>query len=141
GHFLVAGNLKGERGIDATASDPDKPEAAERRHLLLAEDNMGNQREAMGLLEKRGHRVAVASNGNQALEWLERERFDVIVMDVQMPGLDGIETTAIIREQERKTGCYTPIIALTARTMAGDREQCMEAGMDNYINKPIDAVQ
>ena len=82
-----------------------------------------------------------ASLGREALEWLDRERFDVILMDVQMPDMDGLETTAIIRERERQTGGYTPIIALTAHTMKGDRERCLQAGMDNYINKPIDATK
>jgi CheY-like chemotaxis protein len=107
----------------------------------LAEDNIVNQRLVLRLLEKRGHRVALAGTGHEALQWLERERFDLILMDVQMPDMDGLETTALIRERERQSGSYTPIVALTAHTMKGDRERCLDAGMDNYINKPIEPVK
>ena len=109
--------------------------------ILLAEDNPVNQRVAARLLEKRGHQVALAANGREALAWLDRERFDLILMDVQMPELDGIETTAIIREREQREGGRIPIVALTAHAMQGDRERCIDAGMDNYVNKPIDAVK
>ncbi len=109
-------------------------------YILLAEDNIVNQRLVSRLLEKRGHRVALAGTGHDALQRLERERFDLILMDVQMPDLDGLETTALIRERERHSGSYTPIVALTAHTMKGDRERCLNAGMDNYINKPIEPV-
>jgi hypothetical protein len=109
--------------------------------ILLAEDNPVNQRVAARLLEKRGHQVALAANGREALAWLDRERFDLILMDVQMPELDGIETTAVIREREQREGGRIPIIALTAHAMQGDRERCIGAGMDNYVNKPIDAVK
>ena len=110
-------------------------------HVLLAEDNAINQRVAMRLLEKRGHRVTVAPSGRAALEAVERETFDLILMDVQMPDLDGIEAAAAIREREKKTGAYTPIVALTAFTMQDDRERCLAAGMDTYINKPIEAAK
>ena len=73
--------------------------------------------------------------------WLERERFDLVLMDLQMPDMDGLEATAMIRAREKLHGGRTPIVALTAYTMIGDRERCLEAGMDNYINKPIDAVK
>jgi signal transduction histidine kinase/CheY-like chemotaxis protein/streptogramin lyase len=109
--------------------------------VLVAEDNPINQRLAMRLLEKRGHHVEVAATGREALEWTEREHFDLILMDVQMPDMDGLEATLVIRSREKETGGYTPIVALTAHTMKGDRERCLEAGMDNYINKPIDAVK
>jgi signal transduction histidine kinase/CheY-like chemotaxis protein len=109
--------------------------------ILLAEDNPVNTRLVSRLLEKRGHRVALAGNGREALEWMDRERFDLVLMDVQMPDMDGLEATAIIREREKESGVYTPIVALTAHTMKGDRERCMHAGMDNYINKPIDPVK
>jgi len=112
-----------------------------RLYILLAEDNIVNQRLVSRLLEKRGHRVALAGTGHEALQWLERERFDLILMDVQMPDMDGLETTALIRERERQSGSYTPIVALTAHTMKGDRERCLDAGMDNYINKPIEPVR
>jgi CheY-like chemotaxis protein len=109
--------------------------------VLLAEDNPVNQRVAARLLEKRGHHVALAANGREALAWLDRERFDLILMDVQMPELDGLETTAVIREREKREGGHIPIVALTAHAMQGDRERCIDAGMDNYVNKPIDAVK
>ncbi len=111
--------------------------------ILLAEDNIVNQRLVKRLLEKRGHTVELASTGRQAVELADRGNFDVILMDVQMPDMDGLETTAQIRERERQRGVEsrTPIIALTAHTMRGDRERCIAAGMDNFINKPIDAVR
>jgi signal transduction histidine kinase/ActR/RegA family two-component response regulator len=120
------------------ASGTNAPAAPLR--ILLAEDNPVNQRLAMRLLERRGHRVNLASSGREAIEWAEREAFDLILMDLQMPDMDGLEATAMIREQEKQRGGRTPIVALTAHTMKGDRERCLAAGMDNYINKPIDAV-
>jgi CheY-like chemotaxis protein len=115
--------------------------AAASRRILLAEDNHVNQILAVRLLERRGHRVNVASSGREAIDWVERENFDLILMDLQMPDMDGLEATAMIREREKQRGGRTPIVALTAYTMKGDRERCLEAGMDNYINKPIDAVK
>ncbi len=106
-------------------------------HVLLAEDNAVNQRLAVRLLEKRGHRVTVAGNGREALIALEKEKFDLIFMDVQMPEMDGLEATAAIREKEKSSGLHQPIIALTAHAMKGDREQCLAAGMDGYLTKPI----
>jgi signal transduction histidine kinase/ligand-binding sensor domain-containing protein/CheY-like chemotaxis protein len=108
--------------------------------ILLAEDNVVNQRLAIRLLERRGHRVDLASSGREAIEWVERGSYDLILMDLQMPDMDGLEATAVIREREKRFGGHTPIVALTAHTMKGDRERCLAAGMDNYINKPIDAV-
>ena len=105
--------------------------------ILLAEDNEVNQKLAVHLLEKRGHSVAVANNGREALEWLERETFDVALLDVQMPEVDGFETTAEIRRREQSTRRHLPIIAMTAYAMQGDRERCLAAGMDDYISKPI----
>jgi signal transduction histidine kinase/CheY-like chemotaxis protein len=110
-------------------------------YLLLAEDNVVNQRVAMRVLEKRGHKVTLAATGREAFEWFGREHFDLILMDVQMPDMDGIEATAAIRALEKQTGGYTPIVALTAHTMKGDRERCIEAGMDGYINKPFEAAK
>src|SRR5579864_5213054 len=107
--------------------------------VLLAEDNAVNQRLATRLLEKRGHRVMVAANGREALEALEKEAFDLVLMDVQMPEVDGLEATAAIREKEKASGAHLPIIALTAHAMKGDRERCLDAGMDGYLPKPIRA--
>jgi two-component system, sensor histidine kinase and response regulator len=108
-----------------------------RLRILLAEDNIVNQTLASRLLEMRGHDVTVVSNGRQALAALEKQAFDVILMDVQMPELDGFETTEAIRESEKPTGKHIPIIALTAHAMKGDKERCLAAGMDGYLSKPI----
>ncbi len=109
--------------------------------ILVAEDNLVNQRVAVRMLERRGHQVLVAGNGREALETLDREHFDVILMDVQMPLLDGLETTRRIREREQGTGRHIPIIAMTAHAMKGDREQCLAAGMDDYLAKPINTAE
>jgi signal transduction histidine kinase/ligand-binding sensor domain-containing protein/CheY-like chemotaxis protein len=106
--------------------------------ILLAEDNPVNQRVAVRLLERRGHQVTPAATGSEALGRLKDERFDVILMDVQMPDMDGLETTAIVREREKALGIRTPIVALTAHTMRGDRERCLAVGMDDYVTKPVD---
>ena len=107
--------------------------------ILLAEDNQVNQKLAIHLLEKRGHSVAVANNGREALEWLNKEPFDVALLDVQMPEMDGFEATAEIRKKEQATHHHLPIIAMTAYAMQGDRERCLAAGMDSYIAKPMQA--
>jgi two-component system sensor histidine kinase/response regulator len=107
------------------------------KDILLVEDNPVNRRLAQHVLEKAGHRVVAADNGAAALETLERKHFDLVLMDVQMPRMDGIETTAAIRNREKITGGYIPIVALTAHAMARDRERCLEAGMDGYLIKPI----
>jgi len=105
--------------------------------VLLAEDNLVNQRLAVRLLEKRGHRVVVAATGLEALKALEKESFDLVIMDVQMPEMDGIEATGVIRKNEKISGVHQPIVALTAHAMKGDREKCLAAGMDGYLTKPI----
>jgi CheY-like chemotaxis protein/HPt (histidine-containing phosphotransfer) domain-containing protein len=105
--------------------------------VLLAEDNVVNQKLGRRVLEKQGHAVVVVGTGREAVEAVEREAFDLVLMDVQMPDLDGLEATGVIREQERGTGRHLPIIAMTARAMKGDREQCLLAGMDGYVSKPI----
>jgi two-component system, sensor histidine kinase and response regulator len=108
--------------------------------ILLVEDNPVNQKVASRILEKGGHKVTSASNGQEALEVLERsgwQGFDIVLMDIQMPVMDGFEATAAIREHERKAGGHLPVVALTAHTMDGDSERCVQAGMDGYISKPI----
>jgi CheY-like chemotaxis protein len=108
-------------------------------HILLAEDNPFNQKLALGLLGKEGHSVVVVNNGAEAVAALEREPYDLILMDVQMPEMDGFQATRLIRESEAARGRRTPILAMTAYAMKGDRERCLEAGMDGYVSKPIRA--
>ena len=108
-----------------------------RLKILLAEDNAINRELTVRILSKRGHAVVVAINGKRALETLESQSFDVVLMDVQMPVMDGLEATAAIRASEKSTGAHVPIIAMTAHAMEGDRERCLDAGMDSYISKPI----
>jgi two-component system, sensor histidine kinase and response regulator len=110
-------------------------------YVLVVEDNAVNQRLVVRLLEKRGHRGEVAGNGREALAALEKARFDLVLMDVQMPEMDGFEATAAIREREKGNGSHQPIIALTAHAMKGDREKCLVAGMDGYLTKPIRAEE
>jgi len=105
--------------------------------VLLAEDNAVNQRLAVRMMENKGHHVTVAGNGKEAVAALEKETFDAVLMDVQMPEMDGFEATAAIREKEKSTGLHQAIIALTAHAMKGDREKCLAAGMDGYLSKPI----
>jgi PAS domain S-box-containing protein len=109
--------------------------------ILLAEDNTVNQLLAVRLLEKRGHTVTVAGNGKDALAALARGNFDVVLMDIQMPVMDGFEATAAIRSTERKTGAHLPIIAMTAHALTDDEERCLAAGMDAYITKPINSKE
>ncbi|HMD96094.1 MAG TPA: PAS domain S-box protein [Terriglobia bacterium] len=112
-----------------------------RLRILVAEDNPVGLLLAMRLLEKRGYVAVPASSGRQALAALEKEEFDLVLMDVQMPDLDGFEATAAIREKERLTGDHLPIVALTAHAMRGDRERCLAAGMDGYVTKPIQSEE
>ncbi|MFO0877351.1 MAG: PAS domain S-box protein [Gemmataceae bacterium] len=109
--------------------------------ILLAEDALVNQRLALRILEKAGHQVHIACNGHEALAALAQQSFDLVLMDVQMPELGGFETTLRIRESEKGTNRHLPVIALTAHAMKGDRERCLHAGMDNYVTKPIRALE
>lgn len=110
-------------------------------NILLAEDNVANQKLAVGVLNRQGHTVTVAQTGQAALRAWESQAFDVILMDVQMPEMDGLEATSAIRQLEQRTGAHIPIIAMTAHAMSGDRERCLAAGMDEYLSKPIRARQ
>ena len=116
------------------------PMATGRLRILLAEDNAINQKLAVHLLEKQGHGVTVAPDGATALGLLRRHTFDLVLMDVQMPGMDGTETTAVLRAEEAG-GRRTPVVALTAHAMKGDQERCLRAGMDAYLSKPLDAKE
>jgi signal transduction histidine kinase/CheY-like chemotaxis protein len=120
--------------LETAAGEPSRRRGSK---ILLAEDNPVNQRVAVGLLQRRGHSVTVANNGKEAIDILEREPFDLVLMDVQMPEMGGFEATAVIREREQATGGYTRIVAMTAHAMTGDRDRCIAAGMDGYLSKPI----
>jgi signal transduction histidine kinase/CheY-like chemotaxis protein len=109
-----------------------------RARILLAEDNIVNQRVAVGLLTRRGHTVNVVNNGLEALAALESSTYDVVLMDIQMPEMGGIEATRAIRERDKMTGRHTRVVAMTAHNMAGDRERYLASGMDGYLSKPID---
>jgi CheY-like chemotaxis protein len=109
--------------------------------ILVAEDNAVNQKLVARLLEKRGHCIKLVGNGMEALNALEQDSYDLVLMDVQMPELDGFEATGELRKREKLTDLHTPIIALTAHAMKGDRERCLEAGMDGYLTKPIRAQE
>jgi signal transduction histidine kinase/CheY-like chemotaxis protein len=115
--------------------------SATPRRILLAEDNPVNQKLVVRLLEKQGHQVVVRSNGREALRALEEGPFDLVLMDVEMPEMTGLEAAAAIRDRERATGGHVPVIAMTAHAMKGDREQCVAAGMDDYVSKPIRAEE
>jgi two-component system, sensor histidine kinase and response regulator len=108
--------------------------------ILLAEDNRVNQKVATRILEKRGHHVVLANNGHEALDALAQDTFDLVLMDVHMPEMDGITATTAIREKEKLTGHHQTVIAMTALAIVGDRERCIAAGMDGYLSKPIDVV-
>ena len=131
----LAGHASAQERADEI---PRKIQPSERSlRVLLAEDNPVNQTLATRILEKLGHKVHVANNGKEAFERAQAEDFDVIIMDVQMPEMDGLEATTAIRTAEATTGKHVPILAMTAHAMKGDRERCLSAGMDGYLSKPI----
>jgi PAS domain S-box-containing protein len=136
---LVAALRSRGAGLAEVPDGQRDPESFVRRNILLAEDNPVNQRLVVHVLERRGHVVRVAGDGREALELLERWRPDLVLMDVQMPELNGLEATAAIRARELKSGDHLPIVAMTAHAMEGDRERCLQAGMDDYLTKPIGA--
>jgi CheY-like chemotaxis protein/HPt (histidine-containing phosphotransfer) domain-containing protein len=125
----------------ASAAAPAGPEAVTGLRVLLAEDSLYNQTLAIGLLQRRGHSVTVANNGAEAVALSGAQPFDLVLMDVQMPEVDGLEATRRIRERERATGGHVPIMAMTAQAIKGDRERCLEAGMDEYLSKPVRSAQ
>jgi CheY-like chemotaxis protein len=124
----------------AASRAPEAPtQPARPMRILLVEDGLANRKLAQGLLERRGHEVTVAEDGQQALDRLAHQSFDLILMDVQMPVLDGFDATREIRNRERRSGGHVPIIALTAHALKDDRQRCLDAGMDSYLTKPIRA--
>jgi two-component system, sensor histidine kinase and response regulator len=112
-----------------------------RLRILVAEDNRVNQMLLQRTLEKLGHLVMLVSNGQEAVDIVSRESFDLVLMDVQMPVMDGLASTAAIRQRERSSSAHLSIIAVTAHAMEGDRERFLAAGMDGYISKPIDRAE
>ncbi len=125
-----------EEDDHAPAASPAEP-ALQTLKILVAEDSLVNQKLAIGLLEKYGHHVTIANNGKEAVNLLTSQQFDVVLMDVEMPEMNGLEATAVIRTWEKPRRLHVPIIAMTAHAMKGDRERCVEAGMDDYVSKPI----
>jgi signal transduction histidine kinase/DNA-binding response OmpR family regulator len=123
-----------------TAAVPEAQTPVRRARVLLAEDNRVNQQVAVRLLTTRGHHVTLVDNGRAAVEAVERDQFDVALMDIQMPEMGGLEATAAIRAREARVGGHLRIVAMTAHALMGDRERCLEAGMDDYLAKPIDRV-
>jgi two-component system, sensor histidine kinase and response regulator len=137
-YLLAPGELP---SVPQRSQESSMLQTARPLRILLAEDNLVNQKLAVRLLEKAGHSVAVANNGREALDAIARGKFDAVLMDVQMPVMGGFEATAALRERELATGGHLPIIATTAHAMKGDREQCVAAGMDAYLAKPIQASE
>ena len=137
-YFTVTMNLTGEKQA-GSARIADVPRRRDKRNMriLLAEDNRVNQRLATHVLEREGHHVQVAGSGREAIAMLEQEDFDLVLMDIQMPDLDGLQATAHIRQMERTSGKRLPIVAMTAQTGDSDRQLCLNAGMDAYVSKPI----
>jgi len=134
----IAAALGMEMAEPAAASQEESPAIVQPLKILLAEDSVVNQRLAVGLLERHGHEIVVANNGQEAINTLARQSFDLVLMDVQMPELDGLEATRRIRSREQQPGNgHVPIIAMTAHALKGDRERCLAAGMDEYVSKPI----
>jgi len=131
----IAGN------IPAAPPSARSPISALASRILLAEDNLVNQLLVQRILEKRGHQVVVVGNGQEALAALKQQSFDLVLMDVQMPLMNGLEATRAIRESETLSATHTPIVALTAHAMKGDRERCLASGMDAYLSKPIQGAE
>jgi CheY-like chemotaxis protein len=141
-HAELRATLSEAQGtIHARKARPSSEPTVPTRHartILLAEDCLVKQEVAVGLLELQGHAVRVVNNGREAVDALREQAFDLVLMDVEMPELDGLEATRLIREMERDTGSHTLIVAMTAHAVTGFQAKCLEAGMDDYISKPID---
>ena len=133
----AVGAWKPQPALRATASASAEPAPASSLSILVAEDNLVNQKVTVAMLQRMGHRAMVAGDGAEALAKWNDSQVDLILMDVQMPAMDGFEATQRIRSQELARGTHVPIVAMTAHAMAGDRERCLEAGMDDYVSKPV----
>jgi CheY-like chemotaxis protein len=133
----VAGNVDVSQPLKKIYTQKNEENLQRKYQVLLAEDNIINQKLANGLLDKLGCKIKTVNNGKEALEAAKNNVYDIIFMDVQMPEMDGFEATGLIREWEKETGKHTPIVAMTAHAMKGDREKCIDAGMDDYMTKPI----
>ena len=138
--IIAALGMGGEPVQPPAEVKPSSAGTSRKLRVLLAEDNAVNQRLVVKLMEKHGHHLVAVNDGVEALDVLEREAFDVVLMDVQMPKMGGFEATARLREREKTTGQHVPVIAMTAHALKGDRERCLEAGMDDYVSKPIQAA-
>ncbi len=144
-HFTISADVGARDTVAAPVAlrEPDAtaaPVAERSLNVLVAEDNVVNQKVACGLLTQRGHQARVVDTGRKALDALEHEDFDLVLMDVHMPDMDGLEATVAIRARERVNGRHVRIVAMTASAMRGDRERCLDSGMDGYLAKPIDPV-
>jgi two-component system, sensor histidine kinase and response regulator len=131
----------GYQNISEKHLPAETPQLVHPRRLLLVEDNVINRRVAMGLLKARGHQAVVAENGQEAVDTLATQAFDVVLMDMQMPVMDGYEAIAELRQREHRTGGHIPIVAMTAEALKGDRERCLACGADDYVSKPINPVE
>ncbi len=136
----AVGSSRRQQVSERPADEPITSSSLPHLRILLAEDSLMNQKLVLGLLQN-DHDVTVVGDGQQALDRLSQQTFDLVLMDVQMPELDGLEATRQVRARERVSGGHTPIIAMTAHAMKGDRERCLAAGMDHYLSKPIRAAR
>src|SRR5262249_10834732 len=134
----VTPDLRAERAASLAAGHALR-ESRKALNILVAEDKEGNQELVVDLLESRGHRVVVAGDGRAALDVFQKQKLDLVLMDVQMPVMGGFEAVAALREYEHRIKTHTPVIALTAHAVNGYREKCLAAGMDGYLTKPLDA--
>jgi two-component system sensor histidine kinase/response regulator len=137
----VLGECRPAAGKPQAVNRPSLWKGGKTLRVLIAEDNPANQLVARRLIQKQGHWVEVVGNGREALEALREKTFDLVLMDVQMPVMDGLAATAAIRQRERDTGAHLPIIALTASVLQGDEDQCLQAGMDAFVSKPVSAAE